>query len=156
MATLSRLELAPLHRPRSGGKTERWSWDFLVDGKSLHARIGGDVIGALGWGDAAWESAVIERLQGRAAPDFPPDRVALYVCPECGELDCGAVTASVTRDGDVFTWSNFAFQNGLEIANDLQRIALEPFLFDRSAYGRLLREALRNTPGPESLPLTAF
>jgi hypothetical protein len=97
MTTLSRLELAPLHRPRSGGKTERWSWDFLVDGKSLHARIGSDAIGALGWGDA-----------------------------------------------------------GLEIANDLQRIALEPFHFDRSAYGRLLREALRNTPGPEALPLTAF
>ena len=66
------------------------------------------------------------------------------------------MTASVTRDGDVFTWSNFAFQNGLEIANDLQRIALEPFHFDRIAYGRLLREALRNRPGPEALPLTAF
>jgi len=156
MTTLSRLELAPLHRPRSGGKTERWSWDFVVDGQSLHARIGGDVVGALGWSDAVWESAVVERLQGRAAPDFPPDRVALYVCPECGELDCGAVTASITRAGDVLTWSNFAFQNGPEIVNDAQRIALEPFHFDRGAYGRLLREVLRHTPGPGILPLAVF
>src|SRR5215216_2128667 len=99
MTTLSRLELAPLHRPgwRSGdvSVTERWSWDFVVDGRSLNAHISDDVAGVLGWGDAAWEEGVVEKLLGRAPPDLPPDRVALYVCPECGDLGCGAVTASL-------------------------------------------------------------
>jgi hypothetical protein len=39
----------------------------------------------------------------------------LYVCPECGDLGCGALTAKVGRDGDYIVWSDFAFETGLDV-----------------------------------------
>ena len=156
MTTLARFELAPLHRRGGGGKTERWTWDFVVDGRSLHAQVGGDVVGALGWGDAASQAAVVEKLMARAAPDLPPDRVALYICPECGDLSCGAVTASVVREGDIVTWRDFAWERDWEDAPDHgERIAVGPFRFDRGAYGRVLRAAAQTPPGPGTPPLAA-
>lgn len=41
--------------------------------------------------------AAVERLVGEASGDLPDGRVSLYVCPECGDLRCGAVTARLRR-----------------------------------------------------------
>ena len=69
-----------------------------------------DVITALGWGDWAWQNAVIDRLARRAAPDLAHERTALYVCPECGDLGCGAVSAVVSGGAGVISWSDFGFK----------------------------------------------
>ena len=153
MTDLSRLELAPLHRP-GGARTERWSWDFVIDGASLSALIGGDVAGALGWRAPEQEAAVADRLLRRAPADLPPDRVALYVCPECGDLDCGAVTAAVAREGDVLVWRDFAWER-LSDVPDGERLSLRPFRFSRATYGRALRAAIATRPGPGTPPITA-
>ena len=49
----STLRLVPHHRPGArlpggGSVTERWTWDFEVDGQPLSARVPGDVVGSLG------------------------------------------------------------------------------------------------------------
>jgi len=150
---LSRLELAPLYRPPGGATTERWSWDFVVDGRSLAAALAADVAGALGWGDPAWQALILDKLLGRSAPDLPPDRVALYVCPECGDLGCGAVTASVVREGDAVVWRDFAWERDWEAPAPADRLALGPFRFERGPYGRLLRAATEARPGPGTPPL---
>lgn len=154
---LSRVELAPLHRVGGqvggGATTERWSWDFVVDDQSLAAAVGGDIAGALGWGEPAVEARVVDKLLGRAAPDLPPDRVAVYICPECGDLSCGAVTVSVARDGDAVVWRDFAWERDWAAPDHGQRIALGPFRFERGMYGRLLRAGLGTRPGPGTPPL---
>lgn len=160
MESISRLELTPLHRQGTHqgggtGATERWTWDFVVDGRSLAAMVRGDVVGALGWGDAVWEAGVTDKLLRRAEPDLPPDRVALYVCPECGDLSCGAVTASVTREGEAVVWRDFRWERDWEGAPDADVLPFGPFRFARGAYGRLLRAALGVRPGPGVAPLTA-
>jgi hypothetical protein len=157
MPALSRLELTPHHRPggSAGGatRTECWTWDFVVDGQPLSV-VAGDMVGALGSADPAWDARVVDKLLRRAPPDLPPDRVALYVCPECGDLGCGAVAASVIREGDVVIWRDFAWERDWEDALvQGQPIELGPFHFDRGSYGRLLRAALERRPGPDEPPI---
>lgn len=157
---LSRLALAPLHRPGvrlSGGVnvTERWTWDFVVDGWPLSAAVSGDVVGALGWGDAAWERSVVDRLLGRTPPDVMPNRVALYVCPECGDLGCGAVTAALAHEDDRVVWRDFRWERDWEGAPDDRALPFGPFRFARETYSRLLLAAVTVKPGAGAAPIAA-
>jgi hypothetical protein len=63
----------------------------------------------------------------------------LYVCPECGDLDCGAVSLVVERGPAVVIWRDFAFQSTRE--GGAQRAGLEgvgPFVFAGREYHDLL------------------
>jgi hypothetical protein len=110
----SRLELRPAERPGGGGKTRRDFLDFVVDGRSLFdelTRRGHDLVSCLGWGDPAWRAEGAARLLRRVEPDLPGGRTALFVCPECGDLDCGAVSAVVAREGEAIVWRDLAFEH---------------------------------------------
>ena len=34
--------------------------------------------------------------------------MAIYVCPICGDLECGAITARIEREADEIVWRDFA------------------------------------------------
>ena len=53
--------------------------------------------------------AWLERLRFEGAGGFPDGRAAVLVCPECGDLECGALSVNVTRGGTV-VWSDFGWQ----------------------------------------------
>jgi hypothetical protein len=38
----------------------------------------------------------------------------MYVCAECGDLGCGAVTAAVEVGDDKVVWRDFGYQNNYE------------------------------------------
>ena len=145
MAKLSILSLAPLHRAghvsASGSSvTARDSLDFVVDGEALSSRVSGDYASCLGWGTADWEASVVEKLLARAEPVAPPNRVALYICPECGDLGCGAVTAAIERDGPTIIWHTFGYENDYDEAPRYDwHQHLGPFRFDAIEYERVLR-----------------
>jgi hypothetical protein len=144
MESPSRLELASLHRrggiSEGGGRvTERFSTDFVVDDHRLSALVNRDVASCLGWGDRAWQDQVVKKLLLRGEPDFLPNRYALYVCPECGDLGCGALSAVVERDGEFVVWRDFAWANNYEEMVDRGGFEhLGPFRFEFIAYERLL------------------
>lgn len=58
-------------------------------------------------------------------------RVALFVCPECGDFACGAITALVSRTERGVRWSDFAYENGID---DASKLDLEAFEFQWAAY----------------------
>ena len=144
MDAVSRLELALLHRPgrklsEAAYETERVSFDFVVDDQRLSALIPRDVASCLGWGTPAAQSQNVAKILLRGEPDVPPNRYALYVCPECGDLGCGALTAVIERDGDAIIWRDFAWQNNYE--DKVWREGFEDlgqFRFDAPSYERLL------------------
>jgi hypothetical protein len=121
MATLT---VARAERPfrRLGGgtwQTGRVYADFVVDGKPLstHAHRCGDLISRLGWGALTAQQDTVAHLLCERAPDFPwgGGRTGLYVCPEDGDLHCGAVTAVVERQGTEVVWRDFGYETGLDI-----------------------------------------
>ena len=92
-------------------KTPRRFLDFIVDSQSLYERHGSDYISPLGWLRGDHDERAAQRLLRKEAPDIE-GRVAIYVCPECADLDdldCGALTTLVTREGDDIVWREVAF-----------------------------------------------
>lgn len=89
------------------------------------------------------------RLLDDGEPDYPPNRVALYVCQECGDLGCGAVTVAVNRDPGAITWSDFRWEvNSYADHPDEStiRFDLDPFRFAYDAYVEVLNRALQLRP----------
>ncbi|MBR0706789.1 MULTISPECIES: hypothetical protein [Bradyrhizobium] len=137
---MDRLELAPLHR--IGGTNpphqERRTFDFVVNGVSLFEAAGGltfDMCGSLS--NPEFERDFARRFNGRTAAmlssDAPVDghRVALFVCPECGDFACGAITARVSRTDRGVRWSDFAHENEIDAASEL---GVGPFEFEWADY----------------------
>ena len=144
--------LAPLHRPGrnlGGGAfvTERNSLDFVINGRRLSEQIPDDVASCLGWGEPEWEALVLVKLLPGGQPDFPPDRVALYICPECGDLGCGAVSAIIEQQGESIIWRDFGWQNDYEDRIHRDAYAhLGPFRFPSTLYAHGLRSASAARP----------
>jgi hypothetical protein len=72
-------------------QTPRRFLHFIVDGQSLYERHQADFISCLGWFVPAEDLHAAARLLRDEQPDVG-DRVSSYVCPECGDLYCGAIT----------------------------------------------------------------
>lgn len=135
-----RLELVALHRFGSANpkKRERHSFDFVVNGVSLFKVTEAsnyDMCGALS--DPQFERDVARRINSETAAKLASDvpvgghRVPLFVCSECGDIACGAITARVSRTELGVQWSDFAYENGYEPAS---KFTLGPYEFEWVAY----------------------
>ena len=63
-----------------------------------------DFISCLGWFVPEEDERAAARLLGEEPPDAG-DRVSLYVCAECGDLECGAITAVIEQQGSAVVWA---------------------------------------------------
>jgi len=138
----STIEIAWRTRDGGGGRTERRFLDFVIDGVPLLSRFGGDFISPFGWCDAATQDATLDRLL-RKPTERPGGRSVLYLCPECADIGCGAITVVVEGKANAIVWRDFGVQNDYE--GDVDRAGFEntgPFTFDGLLYHRLL-ESLR-------------
>ena len=97
----------------AGMKTPCQFLDFVVDGQPLYpAMRSHDLVTPLciGWPLDAAETFV-DRLLGAVPGNAHEGRVAVYVCAECGELGCGAVTVEVRRSGETVEWLSWGYEN---------------------------------------------
>jgi hypothetical protein len=147
------LELVPAIRPGfayPGGafKSERHFLDFVISGQSLWEQLRKpDMVSVLCSEYAAkahGESVrAINRLLLVEKADHPDDRRSLFICSECGDLGCGAITCHIVRDGGAIVWKDFGHQNNYE--DHIARGPYEgigPFMFDAKRYESLFFEAL--------------
>lgn len=75
--------------------------------------------------------------------DASDGRASLFVCPECGDLGCGAVTVRVDKGADTISWREFGYENSYERSVDLASFAaIGPFHFDIDAYEKELEPYL--------------
>lgn len=74
------------------------------------------------------------RLQYKTA--LPNNRIELYLCPACGELACGGITARIIDKGNKIIWTEFAEQSDEDEISRL--LDAEEIEFDRSNYMRAL------------------
>lgn len=131
-------------------KTERSFLDFVVDGHSLYDMLvlsrRYDLISGLWLGSQALVPATqtVSRLLLLEPSDFPDDRRSLYVCPECGDLGCGAISIVVDCDADSVAWRNFGYENNYEpraLTSGFEDVG--PFVFGYKEYETALEGALR-------------
>src|SRR5271163_5354310 len=117
MASL--LELAPATRvgvkyPDGCSKSERHFLDFVIDGQSLWRKIGKpiDSVSVICYEYVRDETIkAVNRLLLSEDAVIPDDRRSLFICSECGDVGCGAITALVVREGHSIVWKDFGYQN---------------------------------------------
>lgn len=83
----------------------------------------------------------LDRLQGRLPADFDGQRVALLVCPVCGDLGCGAFSAELRPASGTVTWGDLGWE---ATSSDEPPFLFAPTLsltFDRDQYTRTLQAA---------------
>jgi hypothetical protein len=123
----------------------RTSCDFQIDGQPLLSLLiredGGhsDFMGALVQDHPETEANVAKQLTLQAEPLSDTGRVLLYICPECGDIGCGAYGVRVSRDSSTFTWSDFAYENGYEVARTFDQLG--PFIFESDQYEAAIASA---------------
>jgi hypothetical protein len=147
MGKTSVLQLAWKRREGGGGKTQRDYLDFVVDGLPLSEKVGGDLASCLGWFVPEENAKAVRRLLLSEPADLPDNRRSLYVCPECGELGCGAVTAVIESSGDKIIWRDFGFQSNSDGATPIRDYGDISFAFDRAQYKRALEGAAQPNNG---------
>jgi hypothetical protein len=134
-----------------GRKSRREYWEFVVDGEPLGARLG-PMIGlsnvavdfvpvlVLNW-PIGFPAQDFDPLIGRSVPPLPGSRVPLYVCAECGDLGCGAVTVIIDWTETNVVWRDFGYQNDYEpFTEDDVFTGVGPFEFDRARYEAVLEQ----------------
>jgi hypothetical protein len=135
MIKLNALKLEIRHRDGGNGKTPRDYFDFVIDGEPLSEKVGGDFASCLGWFVPAENERAIHRLLLEGPADCSFERNSLYVCPECGDLGCGAVTVVFERAGDKVIWRGFGYQNNYQdevVSAGFEGIG--PYTFDNAEY----------------------
>lgn len=134
----STLDVVWTTRAGGGGRTERRFLDFVIDGVKLSSRLNVDFISPFGWLDAEDQQESIDRLLGKIPPDMPHGRTMLYICPECADIGCGAVTLSVQREAGAIIWKEFGIENNYEDVVHTEGFEdIGPFTFDGRQYHKL-------------------
>lgn len=146
---LSALTLDRVNRPgsSSGGctVTERNYLDFRIDGCSvlniLTSTDGthSDFMTPFVSGFPQQNQTFVADLLCRDLPEGGAARVIIYICPECGDIGCGAYSVEIERSDIGIVWGSFAYENGYESPLPIGDIG--PFVFDPDEYKRIIIEA---------------
>ncbi len=150
----------PAEKLEGGGqRTGRTYADFVVDGVPLGPRMRQvrDLIGRLGWGPMRSRRQALAVLLLEGDADLPPNRRAIYVCAECGDLACGAVTAVIERHGDEVVCRDYRYETEIDPPFTLAPLSgLGPFSFHWPDYERALRQAAEISQGDPHAPARSW
>ena len=116
--------------------------DFIIDNNSLLDLIinkhGGDndFMGCFskGWNKLNENSK--NKLLNKLEPETANGRMAIYICPECGDIGCGAYCCKIEKTNGMYIWKDFAYENNYEEAKIINNIG--PFYFNEIMYENII------------------
>ncbi|RYZ80590.1 MAG: hypothetical protein EOP04_25595 [Proteobacteria bacterium] len=112
------LTFARAERTGSANSHQRLYYDFMINGISMKEILGVsmfDMISPLDHDilspNHKQAKAVLMLMPNFRAED---NRFAFYICPECEDLGCGAITGDILLNGDTVIWTSFGYENNYE------------------------------------------
>ena len=89
--------------------------------------------------DSGYFVAQLARFLGK----LPAERILLYVCADCGDVGCGALSAQISFTENSVVWSEFAYVNASETIEKYPNIG--PFEFEKASYMNAFDELVKKT-----------
>jgi len=124
-------------RRGSSNKKEQHYFDFLVSGQSLLKLLGVDsydLITPVGTNmTTEFERNLVNEILLRKKSSLETGRIMLYVCPECADIDCGAITANIKDLGNKIVWKDFGYETGYGGVTG-EYLNIDPIEFERQNY----------------------
>lgn len=113
--------------------------DFIIDGKPLSQLLNGVSIniGKFGWKtNLQFEIEQFKEFRNGYKSKQENGLFSIYVCPDCGDEECGAVMMRIAHDKNKVIWTDFVWSNGLVKSKEDpdEKINIEPLIFDRDKY----------------------
>lgn len=134
---MNTLILSKAIRKLGANQTPREYLDFIVSGKSLKTRLdieNADYITLLGGrSNKDYDRHILNVFRLKEKSQIDSGRVMIYVCAECGDIDCGAITAVVKDYGHKIIWSHFGYETNYGSLTETYD-HIEPIEFDRTSY----------------------
>jgi len=132
--------------PNGTFKSERHFLDFVIDGHSLWEKVGKprDLVSVFCFEFSLQETVkAVNRLLLTENAEIPGDRRLLFICSECGDIGCGAVTSRIVRDGQTVIWRDFGYENDYEDNIRLHEYqGVGPYSFEWVRYEDILLQAI--------------
>src|SRR5262245_20626369 len=146
------LDIHIIHRPGELNAkgivkcSERFTVDFLVNGQSLYELLSAhrlDLVGRFSQGDRAWNEESANIFLTKRSADLENDRIMRYVCPECGDIGYGAITVTIIKSDNSYTWTEFGYENNYDSQMmDLDSYrAIGPFRLQFDEYCEVIEKA---------------
>jgi hypothetical protein len=116
--------------------------DFIIDNNSLLDLIinkhGGhnDFMGCFSKGWNKLNEYSKNKLLNKLEPETINGRMAIYICPECGDISCGAYCCKIEKINGMYIWKDFAYENNYEEAKIINNVG--PFYFDEIIYENII------------------
>ena len=134
---MNTLTLQKTTRKIGANQTQREYLDFFVSGKSLKGILDiqdSDYITPFGWSsDQNYNRHFLNVFRLKEKSELITGRTMIYVCPECGDIDCGAITAVIKDYGDRIIWSEFGYETDYSGLTEKYPL-IEPIEFERTSY----------------------
>jgi hypothetical protein len=135
----------------SGNRGKCYYLDYYVDGVRLSDTLKvGDFIPPFGWLKPETEQKFASMLLRKTESDLRPGRIPLFVCPECVDYGCGAVTCEIARNDQQIIWTKFGFENNYD--ETLHRSKECEFRFDATQYWQTFQDVLQRKYTEQSAP----
>jgi len=110
--------------------------DLIIDSVSLFKRLKEyDFVPAFGWGKDEHQQHITDCFLFRYPFEFQYHRYPIFICPQCGDLECGYISVAIDKESDIVEWSNFY----LEHKN--QPLDIGPFHFKWDNYKSVIEKA---------------
>jgi len=116
--------------------SDRQYLEFIVSGQPLHEYLGvkeQSRVTPFGFfPDKKEQKRALREFRFQQRSLLIDNRVELYICEDCGDIRCGAITTKIIDEGDKIIWAQFATQNDPEEISEL--LAVEQIEFNRQDY----------------------
>jgi hypothetical protein len=115
---------------------DRQYLDYIVSGQPLREYLGikskSDVTPFGFFPSKEEQKRALKEFRLQQKPKLTGNRIELYICECCGDISCGAITATIIDNGAKIIWTHFANQcDPDEIGEEIQ---VEQIEFDRQNY----------------------
>ncbi|KRE57463.1 hypothetical protein [Paenibacillus sp. Soil750] len=107
--------------------------DFIIDGKSLFELLKKhEYIPCIGSGISKYKQEIVEELTLKRLSRLGGNRYPLLTCADCGDLNCGFISAIIEEDDNLIIWRDFKKGDQIKLNH------LGPYYFEKSNYKKTI------------------
>jgi len=123
-------------------KHNRKTIDFFINNNSLLDLLvknygeHNDFIGCFTKGLKKLNKYSKNKLLNISKPETKNGRMAIYICPECADISCGAYCCKIEKINGIYIWKDFAYENDYEDAKIINNVG--PFYFNEKLYEKII------------------